>query len=591
LIAVSPPLAYYSAARFRLLGALEASAYVYALDVAETARQSPMFWNALAGSVGSVGFDNLQVAAAQPQGTATVERRRVYDSLGSVVIDAPPVRELAWPALAARAPVQNGATRLGEVEVLRSLRSALASTLAVAMASGLLAGSIFTILRVLPLRMLHQALERSAYLSAHDQLTDLPNRRLFADRLTQALAMARRDQDRVAVLCLDLDRFKEVNDTLGHGAGDALLRTVAVRLRAALRESDTLARLGGDEFAVIHPRAREPEDVASLAQRLITALRPSIELDGHLATIGVSIGIALSQPVGSCSAEEMLQDADVALYQAKEAGRGRFCFFAPDMNTRLRERRELESDLRAAVAGEGLYLHYQPQVELATGRLIGAEALLRWNRTGHGMVPPNQFIGLAEETGLIGPIGLWVLREACREATTWPDDIGIAVNASPVQFRLPEFYDDVVGALTETGLAPARLEIEITEGVIMNDTDETLATLGRLRRLGVRLTMDDFGTGYSSLGYLQKFRFDKIKIDRSFVCRLGEDPNAAAIVRAVVGLSDALGVCPNAEGVETVQQADLLRAQGCREVQGYLFGRPMAAASLRAVLTAHPIAA
>ena len=433
---------------------------------------------------------------------------------------------------------------------------------------------------------LREALDSAAHMSTHDYLTGLPNRRLYTDRLTQALASARRDDFRVAVMCLDLDRFKEVNDTLGHAAGDQLLRTVSTRLSACLRETDTLARFGGDEFAIVLPFVQSPGGPETLAERLIDAVEMPVELDGSVARIGLSIGIALSDPDIPCEVPQLLKDADVALYQAKETGRGRFCVHIPGMSARMTERRVMERDLRAAVRDRALTVVYQPQVDIATCEVVGAEALLRWNRPGYGPVPPDIFISLAESVDLIGEIGLFVLREACREAAAWPRHVRAAVNVSPVQFRQAGFSDAVAAVLTDTGFQRERLELEITEGVMLSDTEETLAILADLRRMGVRLAMDDFGTGYSSLGYLQKFRFAKIKIDRSFVARLGDDPNAAAIVRAVVGLSEALGVCANAEGIETKAQADMLKALGCREGQGFLYGRPMSAADLRGMLLA-----
>ena len=284
--------------------------------------------------------------------------------------------------------------------------------------------------------------------------------------------------------------------------------------------------------------------------------------------------------------DELIKQADIALYQAKEHGRSRIWFFSEDMNVKVREHHTLETDLRAAIGEQRLILQYQPQVDLLTGCVLGAEALVRWNRPDHGMVPPDRFIGLAEDTGLIVPIGLWVLREACLRATTWPEHIGIAVNVSPVQLRQTGFCQAVADVIHETGITPSRLELEITEGVLMRDTRETLAILQRLRNLGTKLAMDDFGTGYSSLGYLQKFRFDKIKIDRSFISRLGQDPNAEAIVRAIVGMTKALGIRANAEGVETSAQAAVLRALGCSEAQGYLYSRPISSEAFDEVASA-----
>ena len=431
------------------------------------------------------------------------------------------------------------------------------------------------ILRILPLRMLDAAIRHASFLSAHDLLTGLPNRRLFQDRLEQALARAQRDGGRVGVFCMDLDKFKVINDLLGHAAGDATLRTVAARLTECLRASDTLARLGGDEFAVIQPQLRRLEDASIFGQRMLQAIAPPIDLAGQSRQVGLSVGVAVSDIGAPEQPEQLMKQADMALYQAKREGRERVCFFTPDMDEKIRSQYDLEAELGRAVAEDRLTVHYQPQVDLATGRIHGAEALLRWNRPGHGLVAPEGFIDLAEDTGLIVPIGLWVLREACRRAATWPEHVTIAVNVSPVQFRNPEFCQTVIDAVHDSGITASRLELEVTEGVLLQNAEQTLATLRRLREFGVKMAMDDFGTGYSSLGYLQKFRFDKIKIDRGFTSRLVEDPNAEAIVRAVIGISESFGVQVNAEGVETKTQAEVLRALGCFEGQGFLYGRPI----------------
>ena len=573
VIAAALPVTYLSAARSRLLGALEASATLHAAEVAELARANPALWE----------FEGLRISAPA-EGRASVERRRVFNEQGRLVIESVPSGDLAWPVLSHREAVVEHGRKVGEAEAARSMREALLTASVVAVASAILGGLLFAVLRVLPLRLLNQALERASYLAAHDLLTGLPNRGLFTDRLRQALALARRDAEPLAVLCLDLDRFKEVNDTLGHAAGDRLLQEVAVRLSAVLRESDTLARLGGDEFAVIQPKARQPEAADALARRLVAALQEPIDLGGDRASVGVSIGIAMADQSGSADMTQLMRDADLALYQAKEGGRGGYRFFSPEMNQKLLERRALEADLRVALARGDFRLAYQPQVDLETGSVTGAEALLRWERPGAGNMPPDQFIAVAEETGLIGPIGTWALQEACREATTWPGQLTVAVNVSPVQFRQAGLFEAVVAALEASGLPPERLEVEITEGVLLNDTEETLGTLRRLRNLGVKIAMDDFGTGYSSLGYLQKFPFDKVKIDRSFVRHLGGNRSAEAIVRAVVGMSHALGVHTIAEGVETSVQADMLRQKGCEEVQGYLYGRPMPPAAFAELL-------
>jgi predicted signal transduction protein with EAL and GGDEF domain len=358
-----------------------------------------------------------------------------------------------------------------------------------------------------------------------------------------------------------------------------------------VRACDTLARLGGDEFAVILPMLRRREDADALGQRLLAAIAQPIDLDGQLRHVGISIGVALSDAGALNPPERMMKQADLALYQAKEKGRNRLCFYAPDMKVNLLDRHDMERDLRTAITEQSFLLFYQPQVDLRTGDVLAAEALLRWNRPGHGLVPPGRFIGVAEDTGLIVPLGLWVLRDACRRAVMWPEHIGIAVNVSTVQLRYAGFCQAVIDVIRETGISPSRLELEITESVFLQDTAETMATLLRLREIGMKLAMDDFGTGYSSLGYLQKFRFDKIKIDRTFIALLGQERNADAIVRAVVGLTEALGIRAIAEGVETIAQADILRAHGCSEAQGYLYSRPVTAEAFEALLLEGPLAA
>jgi diguanylate cyclase (GGDEF)-like protein/PAS domain S-box-containing protein len=427
-----------------------------------------------------------------------------------------------------------------------------------------------------------QAERRLSHMAQYDALTQLPNRVLFADRLGAALLQAGADGSRIGILAIDLDHFKEVNDTLGHAAGDALLCTVSERLLRCLRDGDTLARLGGDEFAVIQCHVKSESDVEALASRLLDCVRDPVEIDGQKVFVGLSIGIALSQK--SVSAPELLQQADLALYDAKQAGRLCFRVFMPVLSARAQERRTMEQSLRTALDNGELQLAFQPAVSLTSGDITGCEALMRWTLPGRGAVPPSMFIPLAEETGLIRTLGHWLLREACREAASWLVPIRIAVNVSPVQIRLPGFVDQVRGALTEAGLDAARLEIEITEGVLMRDTAETLNILREIRALGVRIVLDDFGTGFSSLAYLLSFTFDKLKIDRSFVSNLETDPAALAIMRAVLLLADSLRMISTAEGVEVEAQAKRLQSLGCQEAQGFFFWRPMTANALRHLL-------
>ena len=420
---------------------------------------------------------------------------------------------------------------------------------------------------------------RISHMAHHDALTGLPNRILFATRLAEAIADHARCGAGASLLCLDLDKFKFVNDTLGHPAGDALLRQVAERISACLRREDLVARLGGDEFAVLL-RSPDAATVRTIAGRIVEALSRPVRLGEQECQIGVSIGVA-SLPEHGTEADTLLRNADLALYRAKAEGGSMVRFFEVAMDGWARSRRRRESDLHEAFARGDLALAYQPLIDTRRRDIVGFEALLRWHHPVEGAIPPSDFVPLAEETGLIGPIGAWVLRQACAEASRWEGNLRVAVNLSPVQFRDPGLVAMVREALTLSGLAPQRLELEVTESVLLAASEANVATLHALRDLGVRIAMDDFGTGYSSLSYLQKFPFDTIKIDRSFVARLGEDAHSTAIVRAVIGLGASLGIVTVAEGVETENQWALLRAEGCGEVQGYLFGRPLPAAEAR----------
>ncbi len=423
-----------------------------------------------------------------------------------------------------------------------------------------------------------------AYMAHHDALTDLPNRLQLYDQLRQTLARSKRGEH-AAVFCLDLDRFKAVNDAHGHPAGDLLLKSVADRLRQCIRDSDMVARLGGDEFAIVQAGASQPTDATSLASRLIEVIGAPYELGGHQVTIGLSIGIALA-PGDGLDPDQLLKNADMALYRAKSDGHGLYRFFEPEMDARMQARRRLEIDLRKAIANGEFELFYQPLVDMKTEYVTGFEALIRWHHPERGMIPPVDFISVAEETGLIVPIGDWVLRRACAEAATWPSGVKIAVNLSPIQFKSKGLSLSVVSALAASGLSPKRLELEITESVLLQDGDATLAILHELRGLGVRISMDDFGTGYSSLSYLRKFPFDKIKIDQSFIVDMSDHDDSLAIVRAVIAMGSGLGIATTAEGVETVEQFKQLKLEGCTEVQGYLFSPPRPAAEVKGLLAA-----
>lgn len=428
-----------------------------------------------------------------------------------------------------------------------------------------------------------EARQRLQHMALHDTLTNLPNRALFHNRLKQALARARRNGHRVAVQLLDLDHFKVFNDALGHAAGDTLLQQVAARLAASTRESDTLTRLGGDEFAVIQADLRAEGDAAALARKLLGLLEAPFTIEGHAFHLSASIGIALFPHDGD-DPEQLLKQADMALFKAKDLGRANYQFFSPDLNAAVAERLRVGNDLRAALARDEFRLFYQPRVELATGRVIGMEALVRWEHPELGLVPPSQFIPIAEETGLIVPLGTWVLKEACRQTRAWLDaglpPMRVAVNVSAVQLNQlshEQLTATVQEALDEAGLAPEHLELELTESMLMRYRERGVETLSQLRHLGIRLAIDDFGTGYSSLNYLSRFPIDVLKIDQSFIGRMLENPGDAGIVRAVIALGHSLGIKVLAEGVESAEQLQFLRREGCDDLQGFYFSRPVRA--------------
>ena len=424
----------------------------------------------------------------------------------------------------------------------------------------------------------YQAEQNIARMARHDSLTDLPNRLLFREKMAEGLARVQAGEEAMAVFCLDLDNFKTINDTLGHPIGDALLRAVAERLRAVVGEDDTIARLGGDEFAILQAES-SPYAAEALAGRVVDVLASPLVVEGHEINTGLSVGIALA-PNDGTAADHLMKCADLALYRAKAEGRGLFRFFEPEMDARIQRRRALEIDLRRALTSGEFHLVYQPQLNLATNALTGMEALLRWTHPERQAVLPAEFIPVAEETGLIVPLGEWVLRRACAEAAHWPDAIRVAVNLSPVQFRNRGLVAMVTQALAAAGLPATRLEIEITEAALLQKDEMTVAMLHQLRALGVRISMDDFGTGYSSLSYLRSFPFDKIKIDRSFIADIERNGDSEAIIWAIAELGASLGIATTAEGIETPEQLELVRRAGCTEVQGYLLSKPRAAADV-----------
>jgi len=419
-----------------------------------------------------------------------------------------------------------------------------------------------------------------SHMARHDALTDLANRVLFREKMDEVLGRLQRHGSKFSLFVFDLDMFKAVNDSLGHPVGDALLKAVAQRLRGLVRETDTVGRLGGDEFAIIQVgEADQKAGAISLAARLLETISAPYNIDGHEIVIAISIGIALAPHDGS-DADVLLKNADLALYRAKSEGRKDFRFFEADMDAKMRLRRALEIDLRNAVAHGEFDIHYQTIVDVVTRAPCGAEALVRWHHPQRGLIAPDTFIPVAEDIGLIIPLGEWILRKACAAASQWPAQVKLSVNLSPIQFRNGNLVDIVTSALAESGLAPQRLEVEITESVLLQKEAGNVAILHQLKELGIGIVLDDFGTGYSSLSYLRMFPFDKIKIDRSFVEEMPFRKDCAAIVCAIAGLGRSLDITTTAEGIETDEQFSLVRAAGCSQAQGFLFSRPRPAGEL-----------
>jgi diguanylate cyclase (GGDEF)-like protein len=427
--------------------------------------------------------------------------------------------------------------------------------------------------------------ERITHLAHCDALTNLPNRALFHEKLKQELARTAAGEQ-LAVLCIDIDEFKSVNDTLGHLIGDELLKSVAASLSQCVAATDFVARLGGDEFAIVQTAVKAPAEVTDLVTRVFDAIREPYECLGHQVTTDASIGIALA-PQHGIDLDQILKNADLAMYAAKSAGRRTYRFFAPEMDAQVKARRILEMELRQAIIDGALEVYYQPCISLQDSKITSCEALLRWRHSERGMIPPAEFIPIAEETGLINQLGEWVLTTACAEAATWPDDIKLAVNVSPVQFKSGTLALKIVAALAASGLAANRLELEITEAVLIRDDEAALAILHQLRGIGVRIALDDFGTGYSSLSYLQRFPFDKIKIDRCFISDIAGPDGSSCIVQAVVNIAAERHMTTTAEGAETRQQQELLRALGCSEMQGDLFSPAQPAAELKRLFFSH----
>lgn len=501
---------------------------------------------------------------------------------GSGKADRPPLYSEAYVPIVERGRV------LGVVEVYvdQTARRAHVQTtllyngLVIALVLGAVAGVGLWHLRWRQ-RAQRAAEERVRYLASHDVLSGALNRSSFGDALQQAVLRREHGGGDFAVLCLDLDHFKDVNDSLGHAAGDEVLRQATERLRDVVRSGDIVARLGGDEFAVLQHGVDGPEAVRRSAQRILDMLSRPYEIEGHpVVACGASVGAAL-YGVDAHNLEELLHKADLALYRAKTGGRGGFSFYDAELDRELQVKRERVRELREAIHAERLHLHYQAQYGADGQTLTGYEALLRWTHPVHGNIPPGEFVPLAEDNGLIEVLGAWVLRRACAEAARWPAPLTVSINLSPAQFRGDHLLGHVAQALADSGLEPTRLELEITESLLMHNTDHVLHSLRALAGMGVRIAMDDFGTGYSSLSYLWRFPFDKVKIDKAFTQALADDPKVNLIVRSIISLAHALAIRVNAEGVETAGQLRLLQKHGCDEFQGFLLGRPAAPGELK----------
>ncbi|MGI9423283.1 MAG: putative bifunctional diguanylate cyclase/phosphodiesterase [Hyphomicrobiaceae bacterium] len=567
LIAIGVPLAtFYFEYRYEIVR-LQATLKTIATPVKEMIESNPDYW--------TFETNRLEGYLSMNPSTTDPECRHIMDKDGKMLARfANDIPVSFWPTIRVAHELKDFGQTVGRIEVDRSLKSSVIWTMIVGALSALFGGLIYWFLRVFPLRALERSWGEISYLASHDPLTGLSNRSMFIDRLEQALADASRQDNSIIVYAIDLDRFKDVNDAFGHSTGDRLLKIVAQRISSHTRKGDTLARLGGDEFALIQAGVDDPQVAASLAERVIKELSDPFNIKGHTISIGASVGMAFKDNDQDISAEELLKNADLALYKSKGNGRGTYCFFEEDMDRELRSRKAIESILRKALQELRFQLHYQPQIDLASERIIGAEALLRLEDPGHGNISPATFIPIAEQSGLILPITQWVLKTACTSAVKW-DGLRIAVNISPSVLVHADLVNMVKSTLEQTGLPPERLELEITEEVLIGNTSKALKVLKKLKALGVCIAMDDFGTGYSSLAYMRKFPFDKLKIDRSFVANIQHSEDAQAIVRAIVGMGRALGMSVNAEGVETTEEASVLVQEQCDEVQGFLYARPM----------------
>ena len=525
-------------------------------------------------------------------GNRTPETRSVVDLAGTVVSEVND--PMSWPLIGRSSPVHDAGQVVGDLKIQRSLRPLLTQVAGFGLLGVLLGLAVFAVLKWLPLRALQRARKRLIHEATHDALTGLPNRVLFLSRLEHAMERAGKAQRPMALFFMDLDKFKDINDSLGHEVGDQVLRHVADALGHCLTDGAahgrrwgdavyTVARLGGDEFTVIVESAGGVEDTAALASRILGVLQQPSTIAGHEFMLSASIGIAMF-PQDDVDVEGLLRQADMAMYRAKDLGRNTHHFFNDELNRSIQARIALDNGLRGALERREFVLHYQPKADLARGTAIGVEALIRWLRPGHGMVPPASFIGALEDSRLIVPVGAWVIETACEQLAAWDrmgfDEMSMAVNLSARQFRQPDLAQQIARMLHANGIAPHRLELELTESLLMEDSELSREILLSLNRIGVRVAIDDFGTGHSSLAYLKRFKVDTLKIDRSFLQDVPNDPDNCAITTSVVALARSMKLSVVCEGVENLQQLGFLRTLGCDSIQGYLLGRPMPADSL-----------
>ncbi|MHB1189098.1 putative bifunctional diguanylate cyclase/phosphodiesterase [Thiobacillus sp.] len=538
---------------------------------------------------GTVIDDEAAILSREKSATAREDAAHVRENAADLREDAAYLREGAAQVREGEAQVREEAAALREREI-RAAETQVASDDHLVR---LQQANEHLVIAALETQKLAEQIQTAKveldHLVHHDALTDLPNRTLLQDQLGQAIELARRQSRQLAVLFMDLDQFKRINESLGHAVGDQLLQSVGRRLAGCVRPSDTISRQGGDEFVLLLPHIEHAEDAALSAQNMLAALEPPHLIAEHNLYIGASIGISI-YPGDGKDAETLIKNADTAMYHAKESGRNNYKFFEPGMNARAVQRQAIEASLRLALERQEFVLHYQPKINLRSGRTVGVEALIRWEHPQRGQLSPAQFVPIAEDSGLILPIGRWVLREACRQARAWQDaglpPITVAINTSAPEFHAENFLENLRTTLEETHLEPRYLELELTESVLMRDAESTDALLLALADLGVKLAVDDFGTGYSSLSYLRKYPIDTLKIDQSFVNRMTSHPDDAAIVSAVISMAKALRLHVIAEGVETAEQVAFLLAQHCDEAQGYFYGRPVAAEALAPLLQA-----